>query len=155
MTLTAQNAGRVSAVLYISLALVAGLVFFFVTLATGDYSWVSRIGGALWVAALTLVVLMPTVTPIVMARATGGKIEFASHDHEAMLAAEHGMTREPDHEMPMSEHSTTAELAKDPVCGMDVDPASAAGSSEYEGQRHYFCSPGCKQSFDEAPAKYL
>lgn len=155
MTLTAQNAGRVSAALYGSLSLLVGLAFFIVTLATGDYSWVSRIGGALWITALTLVVLMPTVTPIVMARATGGKIGFASHDHEAMLAAEHGVAPASEHEMSAHEHERSMEMAKDPVCGMDVDPASAAGSSEYKGKTYYFCAMSCKKSFEEDPEKYL
>lgn len=44
---------------------------------------------------------------------------------------------------------------KDPVCGMDVDPATAAGTSEIDGQPYYFCSVGCKKSFDKEPAKYL
>src|SRR5215203_5917237 len=38
----------------------------------------------------------------------------------------------------------------DPVCGMTVDPARAAGASERDGVRYYFCSPGCKQKFDAA-----
>ncbi|HEX7315513.1 MAG TPA: heavy metal translocating P-type ATPase [Pyrinomonadaceae bacterium] len=38
----------------------------------------------------------------------------------------------------------------DPVCGMTVDPARAAGTSERDGVRYYFCAPGCKQKFDDA-----
>ncbi len=38
----------------------------------------------------------------------------------------------------------------DPVCGMTVDPARAAGTSERDGVRYYFCSQGCKQKFDAA-----
>jgi YHS domain-containing protein len=37
----------------------------------------------------------------------------------------------------------------DPVCHMDIDPVTAAGTSEYEGQTYYFCSRGCKLDFDE------
>ena len=36
----------------------------------------------------------------------------------------------------------------DPVCGMTVDPARAAGTSVRDGVRYYFCSPGCKKKFD-------
>ena len=43
----------------------------------------------------------------------------------------------------------------DPVCHMDIDPATAAGTSEYKGQTYYFCSLGCKKSFDKEPEKYL
>jgi YHS domain-containing protein len=46
-------------------------------------------------------------------------------------------------------------MAKDPVCGMDVDPAQAAGQSQYQGQTYYFCSPGCKRAFDKEPQKYV
>jgi Cu+-exporting ATPase len=48
-----------------------------------------------------------------------------------------------------------ANTMKDPVCGMDVDPNTAAGKSEYQGQTYYFCSPGCKRSFDKEPEKYV
>ena len=43
---------------------------------------------------------------------------------------------------------------KDPVCDMDVTPETAAGTSEYNGTTYYFCSPGCKRSFDKDPEKY-
>lgn len=46
-------------------------------------------------------------------------------------------------------------MAKDPVCGMDVDPKTAAGKSEYKGQTYYFCSLGCKKAFDKEPQKYV
>ncbi|HEX8904916.1 MAG TPA: cation transporter, partial [Longimicrobiaceae bacterium] len=42
----------------------------------------------------------------------------------------------------------------DPACGMAVDPASAAGTSEYRGETYHFCSAGCKHAFDADPAKY-
>ncbi|MBI4571571.1 MAG: YHS domain-containing protein [Chloroflexi bacterium] len=48
-----------------------------------------------------------------------------------------------------------AELVRDPVCKMEVDPATAAARSEYQGQTYYFCAAGCKQTFDAEPAKYL
>jgi Cu+-exporting ATPase len=42
----------------------------------------------------------------------------------------------------------------DPVCGMTVDPETAAGKSEFQGKTYYFCSPGCKSAFDKEPEKY-
>src|SRR3990172_10284306 len=45
-------------------------------------------------------------------------------------------------------------MARDPVCGMDVDPKAAAGKSEYKGETCYFCGPGCKRAFDERPQKF-
>jgi YHS domain-containing protein len=46
-------------------------------------------------------------------------------------------------------------MAKDPVCGMDVDEKTAQHKSEYKGQTYYFCAPGCKRAFDKEPEKYL
>lgn len=45
--------------------------------------------------------------------------------------------------------------AIDPVCGMEIDSKTAAGSSTYEGKTYYFCNPGCKLHFDKEPKKYL
>ena len=44
---------------------------------------------------------------------------------------------------------------KDPVCGMDVDPLTAAGSYEHAGQDYFFCSPHCLSKFRAEPAKYV
>lgn len=46
-------------------------------------------------------------------------------------------------------------MAKDPVCGMQVDKKNPAGKSEYKGKIYFFCSPGCKESFEEEPDKYI
>jgi YHS domain-containing protein len=44
-------------------------------------------------------------------------------------------------------------MAKDVVCGMEVDEPRAAKKSEYEGRSTYFCSPGCHQRFEAEPAR--
>ena len=44
---------------------------------------------------------------------------------------------------------------KDPVCGMQVKPDSAAGTETYQGETYYFCSKGCAAKFHADPAKYL
>ncbi len=48
-----------------------------------------------------------------------------------------------------------AETAVDPVCGMDVDVATAEHRAEHEGGTYYFCSSGCKAKFISAPETYL
>ena len=45
-------------------------------------------------------------------------------------------------------------MAKDPVCGMQVDEQRAAGKSEYQGETYYFWSASCKQQFDQNPERY-
>ena len=47
--------------------------------------------------------------------------------------------------------ATDSATVKDPVCGMQIDPAAAAGRSEYRNKAYYFCSGGCKQKFDARP----
>ncbi len=46
-------------------------------------------------------------------------------------------------------------MAKDPVCGMQVDEKKAAATSTYKGTTYYFCAPGCKVAFDKSPEKFL
>src|SRR5947207_7013460 len=43
----------------------------------------------------------------------------------------------------------------DPVCGMRVDPQTAAGSFEHHGKMYLFCSLGCREKFKADPEKYL
>jgi YHS domain-containing protein len=49
----------------------------------------------------------------------------------------------------------TPDTAKDPVCGMSVKISTAKYISDYKGAKYYFCSEGCKTSFDKEPEKYL
>ncbi len=46
-------------------------------------------------------------------------------------------------------------MAKDPVCGMEVDEKRAAATSTYKEKTYYFCAKGCKIAFDKEPEKYL
>ena len=45
--------------------------------------------------------------------------------------------------------------AKDPVCGMTVDPATARHRAEHESETFFFCSAGCRTKFEADPEKYL
>ncbi|MBV9123564.1 MAG: heavy metal translocating P-type ATPase [Planctomycetes bacterium] len=64
---------------------------------------------------------------------------------------EHGSTRRSL--FPILESSPS--LEKDPVCGMEVDPATARASTTHEGKTYYFCCPSCLQKFQADPEKYL
>ena len=46
-------------------------------------------------------------------------------------------------------------IAKDPVCGMNVDPGTAAGQYEHRGKTYYFCCTHCLEKFRVDPQKYL
>jgi P-type Cu+ transporter len=46
-------------------------------------------------------------------------------------------------------------MAIDPICGMTVDPASAAGRFEYKGTTYYFCAIACLEKFRANPEQAL
>ncbi len=51
--------------------------------------------------------------------------------------------------------SSAAVRAKDPVCGMEVDPSTAKHRTEHVGKTHYFCSTHCLEKFRANPTQYL
>ena len=46
-------------------------------------------------------------------------------------------------------------MVTDPVCGMQIEEKSAAGSVSSSGQHYYFCSRSCRDKFVAKPADYL
>ena len=80
------------------------------------------------------------------------------------LFSDHKAKKENAHESMEGMHSccgghaandNQSALAKDPVCGMSVDPATAAATREYNGTAYYFCNPGCAAKFEQNPTQYL
>ena len=55
----------------------------------------------------------------------------------------------------MENTNSTARVARDPVCGMTVDPGKAAATVEFDGQPYYFCSKGCATKFQQGSTKLL
>jgi len=62
----------------------------------------------------------------------------------------------------MERDESAAELAHpepvgetDPVCGMTVNPADAAGKADYSGKTYYFCNTSCEERFREDPELFL
>jgi P-type Cu+ transporter len=49
----------------------------------------------------------------------------------------------------------TPVLEKDPVCGMNVNPATAKNTHEHGGKKFYFCCAACTEKFKSNPAEYL
>jgi P-type Cu+ transporter len=64
----------------------------------------------------------------------GGHHDHAGHDHH---------------------HAGTKTLARDPVCGMSVDPATSKHRFDYRSETFHFCSARCRTKFAADPAKYL
>lgn len=46
-------------------------------------------------------------------------------------------------------------MAKDPVCGMEIDEKKASATVTYKGTTYYFCSQECKTSFQKSPDRYV
>ncbi len=46
-------------------------------------------------------------------------------------------------------------LVKDLVCGMEIDPKTAAATRQVDGETFYFCSDHCAATFDADPHTYL
>jgi P-type Cu+ transporter len=57
--------------------------------------------------------------------------------------------------LPTSLAEARSSLARDPVCGMPVDPATAKHKADHAGVTHYFCSAGCRGKFVGDPARFL
>lgn len=45
-------------------------------------------------------------------------------------------------------------MAKDPVCGMQVEETNASVTADYKGKTFYFCALSCKDKFVKEPEKY-
>jgi YHS domain-containing protein/uncharacterized membrane protein YraQ (UPF0718 family) len=63
--------------------------------------------------------------------------------HDRFVANDANRVRRPS----MSEHI-------DPICGMTVEPDTAAAKREYAGKTYYFCGPGCAKAFDLKPEAF-
>ncbi|MGE0005389.1 MAG: heavy metal translocating P-type ATPase [Parvibaculaceae bacterium] len=61
------------------------------------------------------------------------------------------MTRKENH----GDHARHGAKAKDPVCGMTVDPETARHRTTHRGETFHFCSAGCKARFEADPARFL
>lgn len=45
--------------------------------------------------------------------------------------------------------------AKDPVCGMPVDPSHAKAAAVHDGRTYFFCSISCREKFEQDPTKFV
>lgn len=62
----------------------------------------------------------------------------------------------PEQYIPKKQTAANEDQAKDPVCGMKVDPKSPdVVKTEYKGKTYYFCSPMCKKDFEANPENYV
>src|SRR5690606_14057751 len=54
-----------------------------------------------------------------------------------------------------AKHDGTGQRVVDPVCGMQVDPATSAHRARVDGKDFHFCSARCRVRFEADPGRYL
>jgi hypothetical protein len=68
---TTHRAAIISAAIYAGVSVAASGTFLLVTVLTGEYGWVARVGGSIWVFLLSMIILMPVVIPRVKRKVAG------------------------------------------------------------------------------------
>ncbi len=81
-------------------------------------------------------------------------VNVSSTEPTVEVGREEEPGQEPGPQREETPMSTTTDKVTDPVCGMSIDPASAAETAEHEGTTYYFCSAHCAAAFEKDPAKY-
>lgn len=73
------------------------------------------------------------------------------HKNHAHHGHSHGGTGEAGH----GQVAEAAQVVRDPVCGMTVDPAAGKPTATYDGHSYHFCSASCREKFMKEPAAYI
>jgi YHS domain-containing protein len=123
--------------------------------AVGNNALLQLHGRSIWLHDLNDPALVPLVFEYAEAMLDAGRIlpvpdELRDHAYERFLAP-------PDTDWaPLSDHQQSDTLdGLDPVCLMDVDPATARHTVEYARRTVVFCAPSCKKQFLANPSAYL
>jgi YHS domain-containing protein len=124
--------------------------------AAGNNALLLIHGRAIWLSDLNDPALVPAVFDYAQAMLDAGRVlpppeTLAGHVYERYLPP------------PDVEHGPLLDSAEDegglerldPVCLMDVDPATARHTVEYGGRTIAFCAPSCKRQFLAEPESYL
>lgn len=124
--------------------------------AAGNNALLQIHGRSIWLKDLNDPALIPAVYDYAQAMLTAGRVlppppALAEHVYERYLPPPAA-----DYEPLGSTEADTGGLERlDPVCLMDVDPATARHTVEYGGRTIAFCAPSCKRQFLASPEAYL
>jgi len=124
--------------------------------AVGNNALLQLHGRSIWLKGLNDPALVPAVFDYAQAMLDAGAVlpvpeKLDGHVFERYLFPPDGSWT------PLGEANTEADGLDrlDPVCLMDVDPATARHSVEYAGRTIAFCAPSCKKMFLAEPSAYL
>ena len=127
--------------------------------AVGNNALLQLYGHAIWFKDLNGDEYIPAIYDYVEAMLEAGRVVspppmLADHVYARYLPAPDGGT-----DVIWLEGSATDDPAGlerlDPVCLMDVDPATARWTAEYDGRTYAFCAPACKKAFERDPGAYV
>jgi YHS domain-containing protein len=125
--------------------------------AVGNNALLQLFGRSIWFKDLNDDGLIPQIFDYTEAMLRAGHVlppptELAEHIYERYLPPPEGEAIA----LGTGAEEDGAGLERlDPVCLMDVDPATARWSAEYNGRTYYFCAPGCKKAFEREPTAYV
>jgi len=84
----------------------------------------------------------------------GCRTKFIADPQKYLAKADAGASATPSSPAPMKADDP-GKSAKDPVCGMSVDPVKTAHRTTHQGTEYVFCCAGCRTKFIADPQKYL
>jgi YHS domain-containing protein len=124
--------------------------------AVGNNALLQIMGRSLWFKDLNQPELVPAVFDYIEAIVKTGQVVLPPSILEGHLY-ERYLPAGPQDQVVFAAPPLDAEGLErlDPVCLMDVDPATAKHWVDYAGRRVYFCAPSCKRLFTKDPAAYL
>jgi YHS domain-containing protein/uncharacterized membrane protein YraQ (UPF0718 family) len=89
--------------------------------------------------------------PARYASGNGDPSEHSAHDHDHHAHDHHAHDH---HDHDHHDHGDGA-TAVDPVCGMTVTVGGAEHTATHDGERYWFCGPGCREHFAAGPGAVL
>jgi YHS domain-containing protein len=115
-------------------------------------------GQSIWFKDLNDDCYIPAIFDYIEAMLAAGRVlapppELADHIYARYVPPPHPVDDAPGITAAAADDGDGLERL-DPVCLMDVDPATARFSLEYGGRTYYFCAPSCKRTFERDPAAY-
>ena len=125
--------------------------------AVGNNALLLMHGRAIWLKDLNDPELAPLVYDWIEGMLAAGQVlpppaTLRDHVYERFVVSPNG-----DHEPIVSDAEGMFDGLDrlDPVCLMDVDPATAKHTARYAGRTIAFCAPSCKKQFLADPSAYL